>query len=101
MVGLQAILEMKNSLIILLFFLGAIALLSNIIREVTTLLLAPVIVKVFGRLSPISSGGATSMDVTLPVVIRFSGEEYAFASVAHGIILSLLVPIIITAIYNT
>lgn len=46
--------------------LGTIALLANIIREMATLLLTPLLARWFGPLAPISSGGATSMDTTLP-----------------------------------
>ena len=46
--------------------LGTVALLANIIREVFTLLGAPLLVRFFGPLSPISCGGATTMDTTLP-----------------------------------
>lgn len=42
--------------------LGTIALLSNIMREITALLGAPLLVKYFGKLAPISVGGATTMD---------------------------------------
>jgi uncharacterized membrane protein YbjE (DUF340 family) len=41
--------------------LGTIALITNIIREVMTLLGAPLLVKYFGRLAPICAAGATSM----------------------------------------
>jgi uncharacterized membrane protein YbjE (DUF340 family) len=44
--------------------LGTIALLSNIMREITALLGAPLLVKYFGKLAPISVGGATTMDTT-------------------------------------
>ena len=50
--------------------LGTIALLANIIREMVTLLLSPVLAKAFGPLAPISSGGVTSMDTTLPISWR-------------------------------
>jgi uncharacterized membrane protein YbjE (DUF340 family) len=80
--------------------LGVIALISNITREVMTILLAPVLVKYFGKLAPISAGGATSMDTTLPIIVRFSGKEFTLISIVHGIILSLLVPILISLIYN-
>ena len=45
--------------------LGTIALLSNIMREIIALLCAPLLVKYFGKLAPISVGGATTMDTTL------------------------------------
>lgn len=52
--------------------LGLIALLSNIMREMFTLLATPLLVMYFGKLAGIGSGGATSMDTTLPVITRFS-----------------------------
>ena len=48
--------------------LGTIALLSNIMREIITLLCAPLLVRWFGNLAPISAGGATTMDTTLPII---------------------------------
>ncbi len=76
--------------------LGVIALLSNIGRELITLALSPVFVKIFGKLAPIASGGATSMDTTLPMVKKYSGEEYVLAAFFSGIILSIFVPFLVT-----
>ncbi len=78
--------------------LGVMALLSNITREILTLLLTPFLVKYFGKLAPIASGGATSMDTTLPIITKFIGKEYALISVFNGIILTLIVPLLITLI---
>jgi uncharacterized membrane protein YbjE (DUF340 family) len=77
--------------------LGSIALISNILRELFTLLSAPLLVRIFGRLAPISAGGVTSMDITLPVIIRFSGKEYAALAVFHGAVLDPLVPLLVGA----
>lgn len=79
---------------------GVIALLSNIIREIMTLLLAPLMVKYFGKLAPISSGGATSMDTTLSIITKVSGHDFVVISIFHGTVLSLLVPIIIPIFLN-
>lgn len=76
--------------------LGTIALLSNIIREIMALLLAPLFVRYFGKLAPISVGGATTMDTTLPIILKFSGKEFAIISVFHGFVLDLSVPVFIT-----
>jgi len=78
--------------------LGVIALLSNISRELLSLLLAPVLVKAFGKMSPIASAGATSMDTTLPVITQFSGKEYAVIALFSGIVLTVLVPLLIPLI---
>jgi uncharacterized membrane protein YbjE (DUF340 family) len=75
--------------------LGMTALLSNLIREAATLLLAPVLVRLFGRLAPVAAGGATSMDTSLPVISHVSGKEYAVVSVFSGMVLTLLVPFLI------
>lgn len=75
--------------------LGALALVANIMREVFTLLFAPLLVMVFGKLAPIASGGATSMDSTLPVVRRFSGKDYALISIYNGTVLTILVPLLV------
>ena len=76
--------------------LGTIALLANIIREMVTLLLSPVLAKVFGSLAPISSGGVTSMDTTLPIIMASSGEQYSAVSIFHGFILDFSIPFLVT-----
>jgi len=76
--------------------LGTIALLSNIMREIFTLLLAPWMVKYFGKMSPISAGGATTMDTTFPIITRSSGKEYAIVSIYHGFIMDFSVPFLVT-----
>lgn len=76
--------------------LGTIALLSNISREIITLLCAPLLVRWFGSLSPIASGGATTMDTTLPVIIKYSGREYTILSIFHGFIVDFSVPFLVT-----
>lgn len=76
--------------------LGTIALLSNIMREIIALLAAPFLVKYFGKLAPISVGGATTMDTTLPIITRCSGQEYIVVSIFHGCTLDFLVPFLVT-----
>lgn len=78
--------------------LGVVALISNISREIFTLLFTPLLVKYFGKLAPIASGGATSLDTTLPIITKFAGKEYAIISVFSGAILTILVPFLVTFI---
>ena len=75
--------------------LGTIALMANIFREIMTLVLAPLMVRWFSPLGPISAGGATSMDVTLPVITRISGKEWVFVSIVHGIVVDFSVPFLV------
>ncbi len=79
---------------------GTIALVTNIIREIFTFIFTPLLVKYFGQLAPIASGGATSMDTSLPIITKFTGKEYAVISIYNGVVLSILVPILITFIYS-
>ena len=76
--------------------MGTVALLANIMREIITLLGAPVLVRFFGKLAPISAGGATSMDTTLPVITRYSGEKYTILSIFHGFMVDFSVPFLVT-----
>ncbi len=77
-------------------WLGTLALLVNIFRELITLMGAPWLKKWFGPLAPIAAGGATSMDTTLPVITRVSGQEFAVLSVFHGVVLDFSVPFLVT-----
>lgn len=86
--------ELKNE------YLGTIALLANISRELLTLLLAPVLYRVFGKFAPITSAGATSMDTTLPIISRTSGKDSIIIAIIHGAILTILVPILVTFFCN-
>ncbi len=76
--------------------LGTIALLANIIREMMTLLLTPLMARVFGPLAPISSGGATTMDTTLPIISQTVGSRYVVLSIYHGFIVDFSVPFLVT-----
>ena len=76
--------------------LGTIALMANIMREVITLLFAPLLFRFFGKLAPISVGGATSMDSTLPVITAVCGKEMAFISIFHGVLVDFSVPFLVT-----
>jgi len=75
--------------------LGIMALIANIIREVSTILLAPVLVLLFGEMSIIASGGATTSDTSLPVIQQYAGNRYTVIAIFNGIVLSLLVPLVV------
>ncbi len=76
--------------------LGTVALLANISRELIALLCAPLLVKFFGKLAPISAGGATTMDTTLPIILRYSGQQFVMLSVFHGFLVDFSVPFLVT-----
>lgn len=76
--------------------LGTLALISNIIREVFTLLCTPLLAKMAGPLAPISAGGATTADTTLPVITGCCGERFALVSIFHGFIVDFSVPFLVS-----
>ncbi|MGM9737918.1 MAG: lysine exporter LysO family protein [Candidatus Cryptobacteroides sp.] len=75
--------------------LGTIALISNIIREVFTLLCSPIVAKIAGPLAPIAAGGATTADTTLPIISSCCGDKYVVLSVFHGLIVDFSVPFLV------
>ena len=76
--------------------LGTIALVSNIMRELLALLAAPLLIRYFGKLAPISVGGATTADTTLPIITKFCGKEFVIISIIHGITVDLSVPFLVS-----
>lgn len=76
--------------------LGTVALLANISRELLTLLTAPLLARWFGPLAPISAGGATTMDTTLPVITQVSGQQFVVVSIFHGFVTDFSVPFLVT-----
>ena len=71
---------------------GLIALFTNLIRETFTMLCCYHLVKIFGPLAPISTGGATTMDTTLPFIRQNTSPEYALIAFINGIVLTIVVP---------
>lgn len=75
--------------------LGTVALMYNVLREVTTLLFAPLLLRLFGPLAPISLGGATTADTTLPIISRICGTQFVPIAIFHGLIVDLCVPFLV------
>lgn len=71
--------------------LGTVALMANIMRELLTLFGAPLMVRWISPLAPISCGGASTMDSTLPVIARCAGQQWVFVSIVHALILDFSV----------
>lgn len=75
---------------------GTIALISNILREIVTLVGSPLLYRLFGPLSPITIGGCTTEDTTLPVITRTCGKELVPVSIFHGMTIDFSVPFLIS-----
>lgn len=76
--------------------LGTIALMANIMREICALLMAPLFLRFFGKLAPITAGGATTMDTTLPIIIKNSGKDFLIIAIVHGFLVDLSVPFLVS-----
>ena len=48
------------------------------------------------NLAPISAGGATTMDTTLPIITRYSGQSFVVVSIFHGFVVDFSVPFLVT-----
>ncbi len=75
--------------------LGAIAFLSNVLRELMTVLLIPWLSRRFDPLIAIAPGGATTMDTTLPLIARYGNTTATLAAFVNGAVLSSLVPLLV------
>ena len=76
--------------------LGTIALVANLVREAITLLGTPLLARLFGPLAPISAGGATTMDTTLPIITHTCGQRFTILAIFHGFIVDFSVPFLVT-----
>ncbi|MEM0036974.1 MAG: lysine exporter LysO family protein [Candidatus Korarchaeum sp.] len=81
--------------------LGAIAFLSNLLREMIALALHRTIASKLGCDALIACGGAASMDTFLPFVTDACGSEGGMRSFVSGLVLTLVTPplISLTATY--
>jgi uncharacterized membrane protein YbjE (DUF340 family) len=78
--------------------LGAIAFLSNVFREVLAIFTIPPLVRITGMYPAVSVGGATTMDVTLPIIVKYAGSQAGIAAFIHGVIISAIVPVLLPVI---
>lgn len=75
--------------------LGTIAFLSNIMRELMSILLVPFLARRVGPLILVAPGGATTMDSTLSLIAASGPPGIALIAFVNGVILSTLVPFLV------
>ncbi len=78
--------------------LGAVALLTNVFREVLAILLIPIIARKLGYLPAIAPGGATTMDVTLPIISQSTDSQTTIVAFYSGTVLTALIPFLVPLI---
>lgn len=77
-------------------WLGTVALLTNVFKEIAVLVGAPLMARLAGPFAPICVGGAASMDVLLPSITSASGRQWAFVAVLHGAVIDFCVPFFVS-----
>ena len=78
--------------------LGTVSFLSNVFRELLSIILLPFLAKINQR-AAISTAGATAMDVLLGLISKSTSRKNTLIAFGQGVILSLLVPLIISFIF--
>ncbi len=77
--------------------IGTIAFLANMLREVLAFLVIPLLVKV-NKFLALAPAGAATMDSGLPVVIRYTNIHVGLFAFINGLLLTLLVPVLLTVL---
>lgn len=80
-------------------FLSFLGFMSNLLRELLTYVIYPLLPERY-RISGISIGGATTMDTTLPVILRFGGSDAALLAFVHGMVLTLVIPVLLPLVIS-
>jgi uncharacterized membrane protein YbjE (DUF340 family) len=75
---------------------GALGFMVNFLRELVTIVTIPLTAKI-DSYTPVALGGATTMDTTLPAIVRYCGSETLITAFSSGFALSLFAPFVITA----
>ena len=70
---------------------GTLGFTSNFFRELLTIVTIPLLVKL-DRVAPVASGGGTTMDTTLGVIVRYCGKDTLILAFSNGLILSIIAP---------
>lgn len=75
--------------------LGTIAFLTNVFREILSILLAPFLARKVSPLLLVAPGGATTMDSTLPLLVSVGPEGMGVIAFVSGFTLTTLVPFLV------
>jgi len=70
---------------------GTLGFTANFFRELITITTVPLMVKL-DRYAPVASGGGTTMDTTLGVIVRYCGKDVLIVAFSNGLILSIIAP---------
>ncbi|TEB06975.1 hypothetical protein Psch_00510 [Pelotomaculum schinkii] len=74
---------------------GALAFMTNIMRELISFVIIPIVAARIGNLAAVAPGGATTMDTTLPLIARTTDADTAVIALVNGTTLSAMVPLLV------
>jgi len=77
---------------------SAVSFLHNVMRELFSILLIPLVARRIGYIETTGMPGAAAMDVCLPIVEKSTRSDIAVYSFVSGVIMSTLVPIMVPLI---
>lgn len=80
--------------------MGTVAFLTNMLRELFSFLLIPLVARYLGRYAAVAPSGATAMDTTLPVIARCTDGETALLAAVSGAVLTGLAPVLIPLFFQ-
>ena len=76
--------------------IGSICLLTNLLRELFTIVCAKPLGRAFGRFASTASGGATVTDTSLPIILKAEGNGILPVVLYFGIVINIAVPFLLT-----
>ncbi len=76
---------------------GTLGFTANFLRELITITTIPLMVKL-DRYAPVASGGGTTMDTTLGVIMRYCGKDTLILAFSNGLVLSIIAPFAMVAL---
>lgn len=76
--------------------LGSLCLLTNVLREIISIITVPFISKYIGSFESISVAGATAMDTLLPVINKHNSPDIAVMAFFSGVVLTGVIPFLLS-----
>lgn len=77
--------------------IGAISFLTNVLRETLSFVMIPLVAR-YNKIMSIGIGGASTMDSTLPVIIKYTDLHTGILGFVNGLVLTLLVPFLLSVL---
>lgn len=75
--------------------LSAVAFLANVMREIGSIILIPMVAKRIGFIECAGLPGAAAMDTVLPVVVESTHQRITVYSFVSGMVITILMPILV------